>query len=249
MLTEERFARILKVLEEKKAATVTELAEILDVSESTIRRDLTMLNDMGKLNKVHGGATLPLGIYTLEEDVSVKYSLNTEEKSKIGKYAAGLIRPNDFIYIDAGTTTEAMAEHISEKTAVYVTNGISLAGKLVRRGFQVYVISGRIKSSTEAIVGTEALKSLEKYHFTAGFFGTNGISVSGGFSTPDVDEAGIKREAMSRCKKNYILADSSKFDKVSSVTFALISQAEIITSILADIKYKNYTLITEVDGK
>ena len=247
MLTEERFSKILKRLDEKNAVTVLELTELLDTSESTIRRDLTILKNMGKLNKVHGGATSLSNTFSTEEnDVSIKYSLNTEEKTKIAKYAATLIKSNDFVYIDAGTSTEAMIEYITEKSAVYVTNGIFLARMLSHKGFQVYVLAGNIKATTEAIIGSEAVNSLGRYHFTMGFFGTNGIATSGGFSTPDIAEARIKTEAMSRCKKSYILSDSSKFGKLSAVTFAELSKAEIITTTLEDKKYKNYTNVKEV---
>lgn len=247
MLTEERYATILKILDEKKAVTVLDLTKLLDSSESTIRRDLTVLHNSGKLYKVYGGATSIDNSYsTGEEDILTKQTLHTADKLAIAKYAAQLIECNDFVYLDAGTTTDLMLDCLTQTNAVYVTNGISHASKLASKGFKVYIISGLVKSSTAAIVGTESMDSLQRYNFTKGFFGVNGVSTKSGFSTPDATEGSIKAEALSRCKKSYILADASKFNKIAPITFANISCATIITNQLVDKKYRDYTNIIEV---
>ncbi|MEG0377506.1 MAG: DeoR/GlpR family DNA-binding transcription regulator [Eubacterium sp.] len=248
MLTEERFSMILKRVEEKKAVTVQELTELLGSSESTVRRDLTALHEMGKLNKVHGGATaIDTRYNTSEYDVSYKQSQYSEEKKRIGQYAASLIKKDDFVYIDAGTTTGALIDYIVEKDAVYVTNGLDHANKLMKKGYKVFILGGRLRISTEALVGEETLNSLKKYNFSIGFFGTNGISITAGYTTPDVDEAMVKAAAFSQCKDTYILSDDSKFNKVSPVTFGDIDKASIITTELSDKKYKKCTEILEVD--
>lgn len=247
MLTEERFKIILDEIDEKQAVTVIELVKLLNTSESTIRRDLNSLNDMGKLNKVHGGATKLGNSYTVEEDVPSKYNVNTEDKHSIAKFAASLICENDFVYIDAGTTTEIMIEYITQKRATYITNGIVHARKLAQKGFTVFVLGGELKFSTEAIIGVEAINSLCKYNFTKGFFGTNGISELTGFTTPDVKEALVKEEALKRSSKAYVLSDFSKFNKVSCVTFGQIDSAVIITTNLKDKNLKKYTKVMEVE--
>ena len=113
MLTEQRFDIILKLLEEKKSVTVTELRELLDASESTVRRDITALDKAGKLTKVFGGAVaLNHKVTAYEPTVAQKSELNKEEKQKIAKYAASLITPDDFVYLDAGTTTGLMLEYL-----------------------------------------------------------------------------------------------------------------------------------------
>lgn len=247
MLTEERYAAILKLVDERKAVTVLELMDKLHSSESTVRRDLTALHKMGKLNKVHGGATSLVNNYSIEEEeISAKYSLNVPEKRQIAKCAAALIKSKDFVYIDAGTTTEMMLDYITEKNAIYVTNAVGHAKKLAQKNLQVYVIAGKFKASTEAIIGSEAVSSLQRYNFTIGFFGTNGISLKNGYTTPDIDEARIKTEAMAKCKQNYILADYSKFNKISTVTFGRISSAAIITNTLQDKQYQTLTRVLEV---
>ena len=248
MLTEERHAAILRLLEEKKAISVVELTDMLDSSESTIRRDLSALHRMGKLNKVHGGATAINGVYQATEDkTSVRHSLYVEEKDRIAQFAASLVHKNDFVFLDAGTTTERLIDHLSEKDAVYVTNGIVHARKLAEKGFEAYIISGKIKAVTEAIVGTEAVHSLQRYRFSIGFFGTNGVSASAGFTTPDIDEARVKTEAIQRCNKRYVLADPSKCNQVFSVIFAGLSSAAVITTAMPDKQIRSHTTVIETD--
>ncbi len=246
MLSEERFERILKLLEEKNTVTVTELVKELDTSESTIRRDLNHLDKMKKLKKVHGGAkSINMTYATKDDEVVVRQTLNVDEKKKIAKYAASLINEDDFVYIDAGTTTELMIDYITENRAIYITNGIVHAKKLIQKKCKVYIIGGELKLSTEAIIGVEAIDSLKKYNFTKGFFGTNGINKNAGFTTPDIKEALVKREAVNRSNEAYILADDSKFNNISAVTFAEIDRATIITTNLKHKEFKEYAEILE----
>lgn len=167
--------------------TVQQLMAELNASESTIRRDLTTLDANGQLTKVHGGAILKNAVYsTTDDEVVHRKEQNREAKEKIARYAAGLIGAGDFVYIDAGTTTELMIDHITEKQATFVTNAVTHAKKLAERGCAVYILGGEFKAVTEAIVGEEAVATLEKYNFTKGFWGTNGISMQQGFSTPEL---------------------------------------------------------------
>ena len=135
MLTQERFEEIVRIVTRDGAATVPELARLLETSESTIRRDLVQLDSLGKVRKVHGGATALREAEPVQErNMQEKYSRNIEDKRTIAAYAATLVRPNDFIFLDAGSTTEQLATYLTEKDAVYVTNGITLAQKLAQRG-------------------------------------------------------------------------------------------------------------------
>lgn len=247
MLAEQRFDEILKLVEEKRSITVQELMELFDASESTIRRDLTALHSSGKLIKVYGGAiALGSNYNTKDEDVASRQTMNSDEKEQIAKYAASLITGNDFVYLDAGTTTGCMIPYMKETNAVFVTNSISNAQKLIKRGFTVNIIGGELKASTEAIVGSEAILNLSKYNFTKGFFGSNGICIDFGFTTPDVNEAMVKKTALLRCSKGYVLGDSSKFSQISPISFAEFQQAEIITTRVKEQKYKNCSNIVEV---
>lgn len=247
MLTQERHQEILKLLNEKSTVTVSELTELLNTSESTIRRDLNLLDEQGKIHKVFGGATSIK--QTLVEDIntmSLKAKLNVEEKAAIGKYAAGLINDSDCVYIDAGTTTSSLIDFIDNRKATYVTNGIVHAKKLVQKGLKAYVIGGQLKISTEALIGAEGLNSLKKYNFTKCFLGTNGIDKQSGLTTIDVEEALVKSEAINRSFMTFILADRSKFNQVFPVTFGELKQVCIVTDKLTDKEYLSHTVVKEV---
>lgn len=248
MLAEERFSKILSIIEKEGSVNIQQLMAELDASESTVRRDLTTMAQKNQLIKVHGGAVSKnQSIRTNDEEVHQRRTLNTAEKIRIGKYAAELIRPDDFVYIDAGTTTEMIIQHIKVKKAVFVTNGITHARLLSNMGCTVYIIGGEFKAATEAIVGEEAVASLNKYNFTKGFWGTNGITVKNGFTTPEVKEAMVKRMSMLHCKEPFIVADPSKFSKISSIQFADFGQATVLTTKLQEDSYKKYKNIVEVD--
>lgn len=247
MLTEERQNIIAALVESKGSMTVQQLMEELHASESTIRRDLNALDASGRIVKVHGGAVALDAIYnTRDDEVALRKGRNRESKLEIAKYAATLIQANDFVYLDAGTTTELMIDFITEKSATFVTNAVSHAKKLSQLGYQTYILGGEFKAATEAIVGDEAVEGISKYNFTKGFLGSNGVNVERGFSTPDVKEAMLKREAIRHCEECYILCDSSKISKISCVSFGRFDQATILTTTLKDDEYRKYKNIVEV---
>ncbi|MDD6798045.1 MAG: DeoR/GlpR family DNA-binding transcription regulator [Clostridia bacterium] len=246
MLTQERYNMIINAVEARNTVTVAELVNIIGTSESTIRRDLNALDEMGKLRRVHGGATVMQEFVTAEADVNTKSQLCIDEKKAIGRYAAATIQDEDFVYIDAGTSTEHMIDYITADKAVYVTNGIAHAKKLIARGMKVYVLGGLVKPSTEAVIGVEGVNNMKKFNFTKAFIGTNGIDIEHGFTTVDVEEAVVKMEAVNRSYISYVLADHTKFDKVSAVTFAPIEKACIVTDKTVKNKYKEATLVKEV---
>lgn len=231
MLTEQRYEQILRLLEEKKSITVAEIKDLLDISESTVRRDITALHNAGRLTKVFGGAVVKDYQSFIPQELTVEQKIEEypEEKRRIGKYAASLICPNEFVYLDAGTTTGYMLNYLNDPSVTYVTNAVAHAQYLVKNGMKVLLIGGQLKASTEAVIGSRAMKSLADYHFTKGFFGTNGIAKKTGFTTPDSSEAAVKETAMKQCEECYVLSDASKFDKISSVTFSKIIGATIIT--------------------
>ncbi len=231
MFTKTRQEEILKLVNLNESITVKELMEIFNTSQSTIQRDIVSLDGKGLLTKVFGGAVAKKQNNELVEMSSVeKREKNTEEKIKIAKYSAKLIEPNDLVYIDAGTTTECMVNFIEEKHATYVTNGIEHARKLVNSDFKVILIGGYLKKSTEAILGAEAILAVQKYHFTKGFFATNGVHKEFAFTTPDINEASMKKAAIDRTLKKYMLCDESKFDKICGVEFAELDDFTIVTN-------------------
>lgn len=247
MLTAQRQGKILDEIAKKRSVTVTELCEVLEASESTVRRDLATLDREGKLKKVHGGAVaLTAELISTEPDVQEKLKLYSAEKDAIAKYAAGAINKNDLIFIDAGTTTEKLIDYIEEKGATFVTNGFLHAHRLAKRGFNVILTGGEVKPTTQALVGISCVESIKNYNFTKAFLGTNGISLENGLTTPNINEAGVKRAAAQKSYVTYILADHSKFNRTAAVTFAQNSNVCIITDRLLDERYRNITVIKEV---
>ena len=247
MMFEERAAKILEIVGRRATVSIGDLARAVGTSESTIRRDITELDHQGKLKRVHGGATrMSNPVITGEYDMQTKSGIHVDLKLRIAKYAAATIHSDDLVYIDAGTTTMMMIPYIDAPGTVFVTNGFAHAKALIQRGYVVYITGGRLKLTTEAIVGYDAVRSIEKYNFTKSFMGTNGIDEKRGFTTPDIDEALIKEAAMEHAYVSYMLADSSKFRKVSSVTFSKISNACIITDSIPDEHYKKLTVIKAV---
>lgn len=247
MLTQERYAKILSILNEKNAVTVAELTSELDTSESTIRRDLSALAEMGRLNKVFGGATsIRQNSGIAEDNVSTRENLMSKEKDTIARYCATLIHDTDLVYIDAGTTTSKLIDYISNKNATYVTNGISHARKLIYKGLNAYIIGGKMKPVTEAVVGVEGILSLKNFNFTKAFMGTNGIEFQAGFTTPDIEESRIKEAAINKSYISFILADHSKFGKVFPVTFSELKKCCVITDKLTNKRYADETIVKEV---
>lgn len=248
MLTQERYQMILQILNEKNAVTVAELTQALSASESTIRRDLTALDEMGRLKKVFGGATSIKQASGIGEDaVSNRENLMSEEKTAIAIYSASLIKDADFVFIDAGTTTSRLIDYISNYKATYVTNGISHARKLINKGLNAYMIGGKMKPVTEAVVGAEGIANLKNFNFTKAFMGTNGIDIEAGYTTPDIEEAMIKEAAIKKSYISFILADHSKFLKVFPVTFSKLKKCCIITDKLSDKRFADETVIKEVN--
>ena len=248
MLTQERYQMILQLLSERDAVTVAELSSLLDISESTIRRDLNNLADMGKLNKVFGGATaIRTNSGVTEKTFETRETEMSEEKTAIGRYAATLVHDGDFVFIDAGTTTYRFIDFLTNTEANYITNGVAHARKLVQKGFNTYIISGRVKRATEAIVGSTAIELISRFNFTKAFIGTNGIDVEAGYTTPEIDEGKIKEAIVKHSYMTFVLADHTKFRRVFPISFSDIRKGCIITDYVPDEKYNQATVIKEVN--
>ena len=248
LLAEERFAMILDLLAQKRSATVLELCDALDASESTIRRDLTQLDRQGLLKKVHGGATL-VGRTVLADEppMAAREEQSVEEKRLIARAAAAMITEKDFIFLDAGSTTLALAAALEGPAlqAAYVTNGIAHARMLVQKGCRTYLPGGQVRPITEAITGPETLAALQHYNFTKAFMGANGVSPAEGFTTPDPEEASIKTAALQRARERWFLVDNTKFDMVYSAVIGDIGCGAILTNHCPDPRYAQLTFVKE----
>ena len=248
MLTQERYHSILQMLSERDAVTVAELSEALDTSESTIRRDLNYLHEIGKLKKVFGGATaIQSNTGVTEASFESRVSEMYDEKTAIAQYAATLVHDGDFVFIDAGTTTYRLIDFLTNKKATYMTNGIAHSRKLIQKGFDTHVVGGKIKPFTEAVVGSQAIAQINRLNFTKAFVGTNGIDLAAGFSTPEMDEGAVKEAIVRKAYLTFILSDHSKFHKVFPVSFAEINKGCIITDSVPDESFLQATVIKEVN--
>lgn len=247
MLTQERYKTILEILAERDAATVSELALLVGISESTIRRDLAVLDKEGRLRKVFGGATaINRTEGALEDEVTVREVMMSPEKDMIAAYAAELINNDDFIFIDSGTTTSRLIDYLGATNATFVTNGVIHAQKLLTKGLKAYMIGGKIKPVTASVVGAEGIRNLLKFNFTKAFIGANGIDITAGFTTPDSEEAMMKAKAIEKSFAVFVLADHSKFRRVYPVTFAELKKCCIITDKLPYPGFSEKTVIREV---
>lgn len=217
--------------------TLEDLIDLLDTSESTVRRDLDELECEGKLHRVHGGAE---SIHSLQEELSnqEKSVKNSQEKMRIAEKASELIFDNDVIFVDAGTTTEFIIGKLEHRNVTVVTNSIHHAARLVDMNIKTIIIGGFVKLTTDASVGSVALEQIRNMNFDKAFLGMNGID-DNFLTTPDMEEAIIKKTIIHNAKKTYVLADASKIGQVSFINVAPIDDITIITGNSSSILLKN----------
>ena len=222
MITEKRQELILTELSKKDFLTLQELIDRTGCSASTIRRDLSKLQKIGKLKRVHGGAMLNESSI-LEPNLADKRGTNLKEKQEIARLAALEIEDNECIFIDAGSTTLEMIPYIDAQNLTHVE-------ELIKHGIRTFILGGEIKSTTYATVGASALETLKSYRFDKVFLGMNGIDLKYGLTTPDEQEAIIKKHAIYLGSKAYVLADHDKYDKVYFAHVPVETQVSIVTS-------------------
>lgn len=228
MLTEERYRLILERLQLQGVVKLQELVELLNASESTVRRDLVDLEAKNLLKRVHGGASLIMQ-KSMELGMDEKTLKNIHEKNITAKLAAEQIQDGDCIYLDAGTTSLAMIPYIEAKEITVVTNGLSHVEALVSKNIRSYLLGGLMKTHTKAVVGSIALQNMGQFRFDKSFIGTNGIDVKMGYTTPDPEEALLKKSAHIASGETYVLADSSKFGKITFAKMFDLDEAILIT--------------------
>lgn len=233
MLFEHRAEKILELLAKQRTVTIQEIVSSLNVSESTIRRDLIALEENGQLRRIHGGATTVSDIGK-EQKMSQKVSVNQQAKLAVAKYASTLVKPESQIYIDAGTATLELIRLLPTNINLHVvTNGVDHALTAIQRGLNVTIIGGQIKPNTHAIAGITAYQQLEKMNFTYAFMGMNGMDETSGLTTTNVDEAIIKELAMKQSQNIRILMDESKIGQVYEFRVEAPTQAIILLNELS----------------
>ena len=240
MLAEDRLNTIVSMVQQAGSVTVPELADALGVTASTIRRDLQTLDRAHRIAKVHGGATsLERAHVTRDLTISERSDLHNDDKERICARAAALVEPESFVYIDSGSTTLRLIEYLPHLESVtYVTDSVLHAQHLAVRGMRTVVLGGELKPETEALVGPDALATLDRYNFNCGFWGSNGIAAEQGFTTPDIEETQVKRISMRHTAKRFVISDASKFGMVAPVKFADFRDATVITAGEVPAKYQ-----------
>lgn len=228
-----RFERILGILLKEKKISVGELSLRLGVSEVTIRKDLTELEKQGRLLRRYGGAVPaenPLQVVSHLKRVSQRQ----EEKRRIAKFAASMIKDGENILLDAGSTALFLAEELHGREIRVVTNSIPVVNELIGdEKITVEVIGGTLRKASEAMVGPRACKSLENIRVDKVFIGCSGFDPALGFSSQNAVEAETKQKMLKCAPEAIILADHTKFSRPAFANFARLDE---ITKIITDKK-------------
>ena len=228
MLKTERKQLILEELQEHHVVSLEKLISLLETSESTVRRDLDELEAENKLRRIHGGAELPHSLQQ-EESIQEKSVKNLQEKKLLAQKAASLIKEQDVIFIDAGTTTAFLIKELSNKDITVVTNSIHHAAQLVEKQIPTVMVGGSVKMTTDASIGGVALNQINQLHFDRAFIGMNGVDENY-YTTPDMEEGAIKRAIIDNAKQTYVLVDASKVGQTCFAKVAPLKRAVVITS-------------------
>ncbi len=242
MLEIERFEKILSELDKKERMSYKELDAIMKVSPSTVRRDVDKMHKSGLVTKIKGGVS-QLKRLNFDLGIAERFNENVEDKKEIAQKALKKIEKGDFVYLDAGTTVYYLIEKLKDMEITVVTNGVTHIEELFNNRIKTILIGGEVKGVTKAIVGVEALEFLDKYRFDKCFIGTNGVSVDAGLTTPEINEAMVKKKVIELSREKYVLADNEKFDKVSNIKFSSLEECKIITTekaIRKNNRYKKY---------
>ncbi|WP_262177859.1 HTH-type transcriptional regulator GlpR [Haloarcula laminariae] len=219
MLPAERKRTIVQLVTEQDGCSVATLAEELEFSKATIRRDLQDLEAEGRIERSHGGA-VPVSSVGRERSYDKREVDRLEVKEAIAARASEEIRDGHVVCFDAGTTTMEVARAAPDDGYVGVSNMPEIALELADTDVDVKLTGGTVRSRSHACVGPAAESFLDQRHFDILFLGTNGVTADTGLSTPDEDEAAVKRAMVANARRVVLVADSSKFGERSFVTVA-----------------------------
>ena len=231
MYPEERQQAIAALVMSKGRASVADLAEAYDVTTETVRRDLAVLDRAGVLRRVHGGAVPARSLHVVEPGVVERETTRAEQKDAIARAACEYLpRPGGSVLLDAGTTTSRLAARLpTDHELVVVTNSVPVAARLATTSsISLQLLGGRVRGLTQAAVGEPALRLLDTLRVDVAFIGTNAVSVAHGLSTPDSDEAAVKRAMVQAANYVVVLADSSKIGREDLISFAPIDRVDVL---------------------
>ena len=209
MTAGKRRALIERLVAEQGAVQVEELADALSVTPSTIRRDLSLLTDQGKLARTYGGA---MPATSGEPSLGQRTTLANAEKDRIARWAAKQIVPGDTVLLDAGTTTGRLAHHLRDHAGLtVVTNGITVLTELVDAdAVQVIGLGGEMRHISQGFVGPLAELTLSRISADKVFVGADGLDARLGICEASLLQTRLKEQMIARAREVYVLADRSK---------------------------------------
>ncbi|MEW2222014.1 DeoR/GlpR family DNA-binding transcription regulator [Streptomyces sp. NPDC006990] len=229
MYAPERQQAILRTAEEQGRVDVLSLAAEFDVTAETVRRDLKALDRAGLVRRVHGGA-IPAGRIDFEPDLAARESAATEEKERIAQAALAHLPREGSVILDAGSTTARLASDMPADISLTVlTHALPTAARLADHpGIELHIVGGRVRHRTRAAVDAWALRTYGEIKADVLFLATNGFSVDGGLTTPDLAEAAVKRTMMAAARHVVLLADSTKAGEEYFARFGDLSQVDLL---------------------
>ncbi|WP_338082282.1 DeoR/GlpR family DNA-binding transcription regulator [Exiguobacterium qingdaonense] len=221
MLKEQRWDRILELVDTKGVVKTTEVTELLGVTPMTARRDLQMLEELGRLERIHGGAkSLNMDRPLSYEELShvEKKQLRSEEKRSIARKAAELIEENATVFIGPGTTNELIYEYIDVNARIF-TNSFQVFERFKNdTRFELMLIGGRYRERTGAFVGSFTNDIMSRINVSLAFIGTNGVH-NERITTANEEEGACQKIVLDNAQMKYILCDSSKIGRADLFDF------------------------------
>lgn len=230
MLPAERKRTIVELVSERDGCSVDELADRLDFSRATIRRDLSALEEEGLIERSHGGA-VPVTTVGREQTYQQREVQNLEAKSAIAERAVELVHEGQVVFFDSGTTTMQVAKAApTDGSFLAVTNSPLQALELAGDDGEVKVTGGTMRHRTRALVGPTAERFMERMNFDLCFLGTNAVDADSGLTTPNEDEARMKGLMVESADRVVLVTDATKFDERSFVQFAALSAVDVMVT-------------------
>ncbi len=214
-----RLEEIKLFLMKKHSSNVLEIAEHFNISITTVRRDLDILQKNGVIKKEYGGV-----LYIDQQNTLIPYDeridKNKDKKEYIGKLASNLIENNDCIYIDTGTTTRYIVDYLDTKELTIITNNLYVVEKCISmKNINLIVLGGELNRDIRALIGSTAQDTVNNFNITKAFLATTGFSPETGFTNALSEETEMKKCVVSNCQNIFILMDDTKWGKVAIRTY------------------------------
>ena len=233
MYAEERQQAMAQLVTERGRVSVNAIAEQFEVTTETVRRDLSALERMGLVRRVHGGAVPASVLAVIEAGLGERDQANTSEKDRIARAAVDLLPPaGSTVLFDAGSTTSRLASLLPrDHRLTIVTHAVPVAARLAGSPrVELRLLPGRVRPTTQAAVGAETVAALGQLRADVAFVGTNGLTIDHGLSTPDPDEAATKGAMVAAARRVICLADSSKLGAEATLRFADIEELDVLVT-------------------